>query len=277
MNLDEDALIAAADLVGRAGAREFQIGWDCPHTPGADDDHTCDGVRWYAHAQFRGARITEEHLGPVEAAEALVRRLLTGAKCTRCGRLVALSDRGAIAFDGKLLDGTEWTAEQARKAGQCRWRRMGQRWEMGCPQAPATGETALTPRPPRRERRAAEREARKRGKRAAPAPAQAGADSASLPTTERLAQALEALGDPKLEPVIQRAREGHYDDFKSLLPMPLHQLVTDLRAAGHGGFAKRVMEGEFDVTKEESEAWARSPEGQAVFEELARGKRKQGG
>ncbi len=37
MNLDEDALIAATDLVGRTGAKEFQIGYlndDPPHRRG---------------------------------------------------------------------------------------------------------------------------------------------------------------------------------------------------------------------------------------------------
>lgn len=122
IDMDEDALIACADLVGRTGATEFQIGWlndDPPH-------------QWFAHAQFRGARIgVEDHAGPIEAADALCRRLLTCARC-RCGKLVALSDSGAVAFDGHLADGTEWTTEQAAKAGQCRWRRMGPRWEMGC-------------------------------------------------------------------------------------------------------------------------------------------------
>ena len=124
MNLDEDALKAAADLVGRTGARSFEIGYlndEPPH-------------RWYAHAQYKGARITaEDHPGPVEAAEGLARRLLTGAKCTGCGGLVALSDDGAFIYaSAALTDGTKWDAATARRVHQCRWTRVGARWEMGC-------------------------------------------------------------------------------------------------------------------------------------------------
>jgi hypothetical protein len=122
--LDEDAVIAAADLAGRTGARAFEVGYlsdDPPH-------------QWYAHARYQGARIsTEDHPGPVEAVEALARKLLTGAKCTHCGGLVALSGSGAFAFRQPVMaDGTSWTAEQARAAGQCRWTRKGRRWEAAC-------------------------------------------------------------------------------------------------------------------------------------------------
>lgn len=124
MNLDEDALMAAADLVGRTGAKEFQIGYlndDPPH-------------QWYAHASYKGTRITEDdHKGPIEAAEALARRLLTGGKCTKCGGLIALSGDGAFAYtSATLTDGTKWTAKDAKAAKQCRWTRMGRRWEAGC-------------------------------------------------------------------------------------------------------------------------------------------------
>jgi hypothetical protein len=124
--LDEDAVAACADLVGRTGAKQLQIG------------HVHEGVPveqagWFAHAQYRGARITvESHIGPAEAADALSRRLLTGAQCFHCKGLVALSDGGAMAYNATLVDGREWTVEQARAAGQCRWRRLGARWVRGC-------------------------------------------------------------------------------------------------------------------------------------------------
>lgn len=127
--IDEDAIIACADLVGRAGATGFQIGY-------LHDDVPAEEAGWYAHAQYRGARvIAEDHPGPVEAAEALARRLLTGAKC-RCGRLVALSDHGALAYGARLVDGSTWTPEQAAKAGQCRWTRNGRTWTPGCDAPP---------------------------------------------------------------------------------------------------------------------------------------------
>lgn len=145
--MDDDALAAAVDLIGRTGAQGFEIGY-------LHDDVPIEAAGWYAHAQYRGARITEEnHRGPIEAAEALARQLLTGAMCNHCKKLVALSDDGAVAFNGTLLDGTRWTAEQARAAGQCRWRRVGPRWVRGC-------ERTAPPRPksnPRRVKR------RKRG------------------------------------------------------------------------------------------------------------------
>jgi hypothetical protein len=69
--------------------------------------------------------------------------------------------------------------------------------------------------------------------------------------------------------MIARARAGYYDDFRSELATPIIQLVADLRAIHQDDLARRVEAGEFDATKEESDAWARSPEGQATFRELA--------
>jgi hypothetical protein len=141
---DEDAIVAAVDLVARSGARAFEIAYDCPHAPAADD-HVCDQITWTAHAQYRGVRITEDgQAGPVEAAEALARRLLTGATC-RCGRLVALSDTSAVAFDqprsaiqAQLAEvGLEMvSAKRAAKVGFCRWTRKGQKWEPSCDAPP---------------------------------------------------------------------------------------------------------------------------------------------
>lgn len=121
---DRDQVLACADLVGRAGARQFEIGFlneTAPH-------------RWYAHAMYRGARIqVENHDGPADAAMELAEKLLTGAKC-RCGALVAMRDDGAIAFrKTTLADGSEWTREQAAAADQCRWRLVSDRWEPSCP------------------------------------------------------------------------------------------------------------------------------------------------
>lgn len=125
--MDDDALIACVDLVGRVGARGFEVGY-------LHDDVPSEQAGWYAHCKLRGTRITaEDHRGPVEACDALSRRLLTGAKCKHCGGLVTLSDTGGFAFQSAtLVDGTVWNAEDAAKAGQCRWRRMGPKWDRGC-------------------------------------------------------------------------------------------------------------------------------------------------
>ncbi|MFI6819750.1 hypothetical protein ACIBJE_02210 [Micromonospora sp. NPDC050187] len=137
----QHVILACADLVGRAGGRSFQIGY-------LHDDVPVDQAGWYAHAQYRGARIqVEDQRGPAEAADALARRILTGARC-RCGRLVSLSPDGAVAYeDTPMADGSRWTVAQAREAGQCLWRRLGARWEPSCPEPPGRS------RPTRRERR----------------------------------------------------------------------------------------------------------------------------
>ena len=71
--------------------------------------------------------------------------------------------------------------------------------------------------------------------------------------------------------MVSLAAEGHYDDYRSPLPMPELQLHADAREAGLPQIAAWVEQGVFDGTREESEAWAASPEGQAVFRELTQG------
>jgi hypothetical protein len=88
-------------------------------------------------------------------------------------------------------------------------------------------------------------------------------------TSDYLAGELEAAGAPAA--MIQRARDGYYDEFKSPLAFPLMQLVHDSRAHRLAGIPRRVAEGDFDSTKEESDAWARSAEGRAAFQALVDG------
>lgn len=103
----EDAVIACVDLVGRCGAREFEIGY-------LHDDVPLEDAAWYASAFYQGARITvDDQPHPAAAAQGLALRLLTGGTC-RCTRPVAV----APAEDG------------------CRWRRVGKRWEPGCDAPP---------------------------------------------------------------------------------------------------------------------------------------------
>lgn len=86
------------------------------------------------------------------------------------------------------------------------------------------------------------------------------------PSSERLARALEAAGAPSY--MVSLARDDHYHDFKSPLPMPETQLLADAREHGLTTIAEGVIEGRWDADKAESDAWAASPEGQAVFREL---------
>lgn len=80
--------------------------------------------------------------------------------------------------------------------------------------------------------------------------------------------------------MIKRARDGYYHDFLSPLATPEIQLVADLRGLADRpatprnsrpllrALAKAVIDGQYDASKEKSDAWARSPEGQATFAEL---------
>jgi len=90
-----------------------------------------------------------------------------------------------------------------------------------------------------------------------------------------LADALLKLG---LMDMSLKARGGYYHDFLSPLPMPEMQLVNDLAGAANRMPANRreilalraaVINGEHDANVEESEAWARSPEGIAAMNMLS--------
>ena len=69
-----------------------------------------------------------------------------------------------------------------------------------------------------------------------------------LPTSERLANALHQAGAPAR--LVNSARLGHYDDYKSPFTFPKLALVYDLRAANLHDFAIRVMQGDFDQSDE---------------------------
>ena len=92
--------------------------------------------------------------------------------------------------------------------------------------------------------------------------------SKKIPTTEKLARALEELIDPALEPLIKRAREGYYDDYLTPLATPLVQLAQDVTVCGHPEFVEQIKEGMFDATREESDAWIKSEEGQFALRSL---------
>lgn len=114
-HLNGDIITACADLVGRAGAREFEIGHIHDNVP-------VDEAGWYAHATYQGARIqTQDHRSPTAAALALAERLLANASC-RCGRTVTLSDD---------------------QPDRCRWRLTGARWEPGCDAPPIRMDKAM--------------------------------------------------------------------------------------------------------------------------------------
>lgn len=126
-DLVTEAATAAADLVGRAGARSLEVGYlhDTPRSEDAD---------WWASANYRGARImVEHHTGPTAALEALAARLLTGAMCAHCGGAVTLDGTSAVFYrDAARPGGVVFTEEDAKSRPLCHWRRTGRRWVEGC-------------------------------------------------------------------------------------------------------------------------------------------------
>lgn len=103
----EDATLAIADLCGRSGATEFEIGWlddEPPH-------------RWYASAKYRGARLTaEDPDDPSIAADGLALQILDGGMCTHCRKTTRISP----------------TDRPLRTRKACLWARVGSRWVRGC-------------------------------------------------------------------------------------------------------------------------------------------------
>jgi hypothetical protein len=81
------------------------------------------------------------------------------------------------------------------------------------------------------------------------------------------------LAKAGLHKMAMAAAAGYYHDFLSPLATPCLQLAADLAAVGTLPaleLRKRHLNGEFDATPEESDAWAASAEGQEVFNQLKR-------
>jgi hypothetical protein len=104
-------------------------------------------------------------------------------------------------------------------------------------------------------------------------------------TTAKLARALRELPTLAVPPaMIRRAEAGYYHDYLSPLALPEVALVNELGALANQpgraelaglallGLRQRVIDGEFDASAAESDAWAASPEGQETFALLTRGK-----
>ena len=93
-------------------------------------------------------------------------------------------------------------------------------------------------------------------------------------TKDRLAAALREIG---LDEIAREAERGLYDDYESPNAMPIHSLVHRLTEEGSPAalaLAERAKAGDFDGTKEEANAWATSPEGQAMLRELIGGQER---
>jgi hypothetical protein len=93
-------------------------------------------------------------------------------------------------------------------------------------------------------------------------------------TKDFLAQELRKAG---LDEMADKAATGYYHDYLSPLDTPCLQLASDLVRAGTPqalALRGRHLRGEFDASKEESDEWMKSPDGQAALEQLPPGARK---
>ena len=93
-------------------------------------------------------------------------------------------------------------------------------------------------------------------------------------TKDMLADALQEVG---LDAMAAQARTGYYHDFLSPLALPEMALITALgtsatrypdRADAIEALRRRVIDGEFDASAEESDDWANSEEGRDTFNKL---------
>jgi hypothetical protein len=96
-------------------------------------------------------------------------------------------------------------------------------------------------------------------------------------TKDMLAQALRDVG---LDEMAANAATGYYHDYLSPLDLPEVVLVNQLnieaiaqeanpdRQRAIMALRTRVIDGDFDASDEESDAWVNSPEGQAAFKKL---------
>lgn len=96
-----------------------------------------------------------------------------------------------------------------------------------------------------------------------------------IPTSEKLAKALEAAHDSKLSDMIKRARQGYYDDYNTSIQFPIIQLVRDLEAAGYPEIAERARNGEWDAQRWEAREWFQN-EGKRLLRSEWPGKKRGG-
>jgi hypothetical protein len=91
-------------------------------------------------------------------------------------------------------------------------------------------------------------------------------------TKDRLAKALHEIG---LGNLALRAAAGEFDDFLSQHMNPQMVLAAELAQRGSPEamtLRAALINGDYDATEEESEAWALSDEGQEAFARLRDGK-----
>jgi hypothetical protein len=130
-----DANIAAQNLISRTGALNVEIAY-------YGDDDELSGAYWAASVRYQGTRIgVEAQPGPVQALEALVARLMHGAVCMGCSKLIAINDE-PVPVPASLVDGYVYDRTRAEKLGICHWTRQGRRWVPECGDHPAPADSS---------------------------------------------------------------------------------------------------------------------------------------
>lgn len=96
-------------------------------------------------------------------------------------------------------------------------------------------------------------------------------------TKDKLAQALRDIG---LDKLADKAATGYWHDYLSPINFPTTDIVgrlVRLHRPDATKLAEAIMNGEFDASKDEADAWANSREGKAVAATvkrmMARGKK----
>lgn len=92
---------ATAHIVGRSGATHFELGWE-------HDDVPVQLMGWYAQASYESEKLRVPGDGPVEACDALARRVLDGGLCMYCKRTVTLDDLDDLSKCFRSRVGNKW-------------------------------------------------------------------------------------------------------------------------------------------------------------------------
>ncbi len=89
-----------------------------------------------------------------------------------------------------------------------------------------------------------------------------------LPTWKKLVNYLEAQNDDRLDEIIELAKTGFYDDYRTPIAMPIHQLVMDLEEAGFLGLARMAKDGQWDAEPWEGEEWMKTEGHKLLMEDV---------
>ena len=103
-------IVGTLNAIGRTGARQVEFG----HLD--DTEHVAD-ARWWATAQYRGAKVScDGQDSPAAAVLGLYGMLVAGGTCTTCGRTVALRHTTDGLVDGARMRRGRYETRRIRKA-----------------------------------------------------------------------------------------------------------------------------------------------------------------